>query len=245
MSRLQSPSALKRKRPDSNSQGMTDQESVVYKLIHEKENMGIWVRDIKRSSNLQDTIVNKSIKTLLDKGMIKEVINVQNKTRKTYLAAEFEPSPELTGGAWYDDGNLDVDFINAVKKLCSQKIKQLKVATVESVMDSVKASGAFKADLKKNHFEEIFGALVLDNEVMEVESNGMGEFAGIKVGKVCYKAIGKRRVGAAAAAAAAAEPRIGAMASIPCGVCPRISSCTPDGVISPGTCVYYQKWLDF
>ncbi|CAI0556683.1 unnamed protein product [Linum tenue] len=240
MSRFKSLFTLKRKRPDSTSQGLTDQEQIVYKVIHEKENMGMWLRDIKRRSNLQDAIVNKSIISLQAKNMIKEVVNVKNKGKKHYMAVEFEPSTELTGGAWYDDdGNLHVEFINIVKKCCLQKIKQLKVATLETVLQLFKTSGVFKADLKEHHFEEILGALVLDNEVMEVKSNGMGEFGAIPEGKVCYKAFDKQRVGAAA------EPRIGAMASMPCGVCPRIRSCTPDGVVSPSTCVYFQKWLEF
>ncbi|PON50939.1 RNA polymerase Rpc [Parasponia andersonii] len=42
-----------------------------------------------------------------------------------------------------------------------------------------------------------------------------------------------------------AKPRIRAMASIPCGFGPWISMCSPDGVLSPKTCIYYEKWLDF
>lgn len=33
--------------------------------------------------------------------------------------------------------------------------------------------------------------------------------------------------------------------SIPCGVCPVIDQCSEGGQISPQTCVYYQKWLEF
>ncbi|MCD7463556.1 hypothetical protein HAX54_050855 [Datura stramonium] len=38
---------------------------------------------------------------------------------------------------------------------------------------------------------------------------------------------------------------IGPMASIPHDACPRTSLSTPDGIISPQTCVYYTKWLNF
>ncbi|KAL0019133.1 hypothetical protein WJX79_006207 [Trebouxia sp. C0005] len=31
----------------------------------------------------------------------------------------------------------------------------------------------------------------------------------------------------------------------PCGVCPVFNECTPDGPISPATCVYFQQWLEF
>lgn len=38
-------------------------------------------------------------------------------------------------------------------------------------------------------------------------------------------------------------PNESALVSVPCGVCPRINECTPDGVILPVSCVYYSKWL--
>ncbi|KAK7267331.1 hypothetical protein RIF29_20000 [Crotalaria pallida] len=37
---------------------------------------------------------------------------------------------------------------------------------------------------------------------------------------------------------------VGAMASIPCGVCPRIRVCTPNGIVNPTNCLHYQNWYD-
>ena len=36
-----------------------------------------------------------------------------------------------------------------------------------------------------------------------------------------------------------------ALTATPCGVCPVVDDCTPGGVISPATCVYLDKWLEF
>ncbi|KAJ8755841.1 hypothetical protein K2173_024386 [Erythroxylum novogranatense] len=235
MSRLQGPSSLKRPRPGSNSstQALTEHEHIVYELIRSKQDMGIWTRDVKRETNLQDAVVNKSIKALQAKNLIKEVVNIQSKGRKHYMAAEFEPSKEISGGAWYVEGNLHTEFIEILKKLCVKQVERLKIATLEGLHDSIKRSGALNVDLTKQQIEQILRALVLDDKIMEVKSNGLGDFTRIPVGKICYKCVSK------------AGPKIGAMASIPCGVCPRINECTPDGVISPHTCVYYKKWLEF
>ncbi|KAI5356319.1 hypothetical protein L3X38_009214 [Prunus dulcis] len=123
------------------------------------------------------------------------------------------------------------------KNLIKEIIYQLKVATLEGISDEVKKSGIFKTSFTRPQIEEILRVLVLDKRVTEVKSTGMGEFASFPVGKVCYKSISK--------GGTKREPKVGAMASIPCGVCPRISQCTPDGIISPRTCVYFTKWLDF
>ncbi|MCD7452843.1 hypothetical protein HAX54_018284 [Datura stramonium] len=85
---------------------------------------------------------------------------------------------------------------------------------------------------------EILNSVVLDNAVIEVKSTGLGEYHSIPIGSVCYRI-------AAVDALGTGPKTIGPMASIPCGACPRISLCTPDGIISPQTCVYYTKWLNF
>ena len=196
--------------------------------------MGIWTRDLKIETKLPDNMVNKSLKTLQAKKLIKEVITIQNKGRKHYMAAEFEPSKEITGGAWYVDGALDTEFINLLKEQCAKLIYKQRVATSEGILEAIRRSGIFKVEFSAQQIEEIVRALVLDDAIVELKSNGMGEFDSIPVGKVCYKCTSKR-----------GEPRTGAMASVPCGVCPMISKCTPDGIISPNTCKYYSEWLNF
>ncbi|KAF5740921.1 putative DNA-directed RNA polymerase III subunit F [Tripterygium wilfordii] len=239
MSRSQGPLAIKRKRPDSSSpaNALTEHELIVLKVIETKEDMGIWLRDLKREAHIPDNAVTKALKSLQAKNLIKEVKTVQNRGRKHYMASQFEPSKEITGGDWYAGGSLDVHFIKCLKELCIKFIGQMKLATMEGVTNRIRDTGAFEVELTNQQIEDILRALVLDNEIMEVRSNGLGDFANIPVGKVCYKLTSKRR--------AAVEPKIGAFASIPCGVCTQISLCTPGGVISPETCVYYKEWLDF
>nr|XP_034893372.1 DNA-directed RNA polymerase III subunit RPC6-like isoform X1 [Populus alba] len=239
MSRVQGPSSLKRKRPELNSpvQSLTEHERILYDVIRSKQDIGIWTRDMKKEAKLPDNVVNKSLKALTVKNLIKEVVNIQNKGRKHFMATEFEPSKEITGGAWYLEGSLDTEFIESLRQLCKRQIEKKGVATLEEVTDMINSYPAFNVEVTKQQIDEILRTLILDNAVMEVKSNGMGEFASIPFGKVCYRYISKGALGG--------EPKAGALASIPCGVCPRISHCTPDGIISPKTCVYYQKWLDF
>ena len=83
MSQLQGP-PVKQKRPDLGSAQdfLTDQERIIYDLIRSKKDMGIWTRDMKREMNLPDNVVNKSLKSLQAKKLIKEVVNFQNKGKK-------------------------------------------------------------------------------------------------------------------------------------------------------------------
>jgi DNA-directed RNA polymerase III subunit RPC6 len=51
-------------------------------------------------TNLGQPQVNKIIKTLEGRSLIKAVKNVNNPSKKLYMLAELEPSTEITGGAW-------------------------------------------------------------------------------------------------------------------------------------------------
>ena len=71
----------------------------------------------------------------------------------------------------------------------------------------------------------ILQTLVLDDETIEVKNTGFGDFSSVPVGRICYrcKSKGGNR----------GEQKPGAMASIPCGVCPQINFFTPDVSSSP------------
>ncbi|XP_057473187.1 probable DNA-directed RNA polymerase III subunit rpc6 [Actinidia eriantha] len=236
MSRSQETLSLKRKRQEPNALALTP-ENVLLNLIKSKGDMGIWKADMKRETNLSEPVVTKALKALQGRNLIKEVVNIQNKGRKHYMAVEFEPSKELTGGAWYTEGNLDKDFIDILKKSCSKIIGKFKVATAQGVYDFCKDNKIISVDITTQQILEILRSMVLDNEIVEVKSTGLGEFHKIPVGTVCYRTASGMGLGRG--------PKVGAMASIPCGACPRINQCTPDGIISPKTCKYYQEWLDF
>ncbi|WOK93780.1 DNA-directed RNA polymerase III subunit rpc6-like [Canna indica] len=233
MSRLP-PLPQKRPHPDSQAQppSLSEPERKLYELIKSRTNMGIWTADMKKETGLQNNVVTKSLKLLQNKNLIKDVVNVHNKGRKYYMAVEFEPSKEVSGGSWYADGNLDTDFINILRRMCVKHIEERKVATIEDVWKAIVASRVLKVECSMQQILEIVRALALDKEIEELKSTGVGEFSNVQAGKICYRSLRGNQVA-----------RAGYLSTIPCGVCPRISECTPDGVISPKTCVYYNKWL--
>lgn len=240
MSRVQDSMALKRKRADQSllTQSLGDADRNLLDIIKGREAGGISNVELKRVSMLPTTQFNKTIKTLVARQLIKEVPNIKSSWGKHYMCVEFEPSAELTGGYWYADGKLDQELINSFKKICFQILQQkLKVATAEGVHSFFVKKKLYNGEVSREKIAEILRSMVLDNEILEVKSTGLEEYHSIPVGEVCYRCATGRGIGEAL--------KSGAMISIPCGVCPHISSCTPDGVISPTNCVYYTKWLDF
>lgn len=56
--------------------GADNEEKVVYSIIEEAANKGIWIRDIRFKSNLIMTQLNKILKNLESKKLIKAVKSV-------------------------------------------------------------------------------------------------------------------------------------------------------------------------
>ncbi|KAJ0248686.1 Uncharacterized protein HA466_0157490 [Hirschfeldia incana] len=237
----------KRKRPEPKSSsggGINEDEKNILGLIRSKQGKGATTFEMRSATKIQPTLVTRALASLKKSKLIKEVPNMNNKGIKHFLAVEFEPCKELTGGDWYIDGALDVSKIEGLKEICVRILEMLKrkekVATFDAVyayFDKDSGSGGDGEKLSREQIKEILKNLVLDNVVMEVKSNGLSDFSATRIGEICYKLTGKKGGGA--------EARDGAFALVPCGACPHIGLCTPDGVISPSTCVYFQKWLDF
>jgi DNA-directed RNA polymerase III subunit RPC6 len=63
--------------------GSIDQmERVVYQLVKESGNVGIWMRDIRMKTKLSQTILNKTLKSLESKKLIKAVKSVHASKKK-------------------------------------------------------------------------------------------------------------------------------------------------------------------
>lgn len=225
---------MKRGRPNSTTPAQEPQDlnRKVLAVVLSKGSNGITRPQIRLETKLPDTILKKTIDTLL-KTQIKEVTDIRNKRIKLLMGVGFEPVKEITGGEWYTDGKLDAEFISTLRTLCLKNIQRVEIATIEDISESIGRLGAFKDSIGEQQIHQILEALELDGEVEKVTSNGDRGFSSVPFGKICYRSRGRKL------------PKANAMVSIPCGVCPQISHCTPDGVISPKTCVYFKKWLDF
>ncbi|KZV45239.1 DNA-directed RNA polymerase III subunit rpc6-like [Dorcoceras hygrometricum] len=236
MSRSLGGPSAKRKRPETDAPRLVDAELAILNSIKSKKDSGIWIRDIKLDTKLTDHVVNKSLKSLIAKKLVKEVVNIQYKGKKHYMAVEFEPSKEITGGEWYTNGNLDKELINALQRLCLKYMMAQRVATLQGVQNELKRSGVVNFEVSAQQVSEILNSMVLDDQIIEVKSTGLGDYHSIPIGTICYRT--------ASVAGIAKGAKVGAFASTPCGACPRISLCTSEGLITPSSCVYYSKWLD-
>jgi DNA-directed RNA polymerase III subunit RPC6 len=238
------------KEGDDKLKGGDVDEQIVYSIIKDSGNKGIWSRDLRFKSNLNMTLLNKVLKSMEGKKLIKSVKSVSASRKKVYMLFDIEPDRSVTGGAWYShDQDFEVEFVDVLNKQCLRFLTEqaeiakkhsdpylrmrASFATSDKIWEYIKNSNISKVSLSVGDIESILETLVFDGCVEKsVEAVGqMGSGDGISHVKA-YRAI--------------LEPLVKStgLMQMPCGVCPVISDCHEGNYISPTKCVYFKEWLE-
>ncbi|CDO68355.1 hypothetical protein BN946_scf184815.g2 [Trametes cinnabarina] len=115
--------------------GLSHEEGLVLDRIRAAGNEGIWTKHIKVKTQLHQTIVDKCLKSLTQKQLVKTVTDVRHSTRKIYMLYNIEPSVEMTGGPWYTDKELDTEFIKMLSDVCLKIIRDRSLPKARHVDD--------------------------------------------------------------------------------------------------------------
>lgn len=102
---------------------MSGEEAMVLGHIQASANEGIWTKHLKAKTELHQTVIDRCLKSLVQKQLVKAIKAVRHPTRKIYMLAHLEPSVELTGGPWYTDNELDTEFIKLLSTACLHYVR--------------------------------------------------------------------------------------------------------------------------
>ncbi|KAJ3741386.1 RNA polymerase Rpc34 [Lentinula detonsa] len=173
--------------------GLSEEEKVVLGYIRGAQNEGIWVKHLKAKTNFHQTVLDRCIKTLEQKKLIKKVPSVQHPTRKIYMLEGLAPSVALTGGPWFTDGEFDTEFIETLMKACFKFIRDMsfpktrgrqpdgalypihkapKYPSAQQVRNALKQARLTETDLTVEHVEILLNVLVLDGEIEKLPAFG-------------------------------------------------------------------------
>ncbi|XP_030749254.1 probable DNA-directed RNA polymerase III subunit RPC6 [Sitophilus oryzae] len=222
-----------------NVKGADNEEKIVYKIVEEAGNKGIWIRDIRFKSNLNMTQLNKVVKSLETKKLIKAVKSVSASKKKVYMLFELEPDNSVTGGAWYQDQDFESEFVDVLNQQCHRfLVERLEEATKQGggpllvrnrsyasatdVHKFISDLGISKVSLSIADIESILYTVVLDNNAERI-TNTNGIFL--------YKATNKFLT-------------VPGLAKTTCGVCLIIDRCANTGLVNPRACPYLTEWLE-
>jgi DNA-directed RNA polymerase III subunit RPC6 len=127
--------------PGKSYTGLTRDEHLVFACIDSSGTAGMWTKNIIRRLNAHSKVLDRTLKTLESKGIIRPMKNVKYPQRKMFIVAGLQPSEEATGGAWYTDGVLDVSLIHVIgdqiEEFVSQKSWKVIVDNSQPLTDGV------------------------------------------------------------------------------------------------------------
>ena len=232
--------------------GLSSTDLVVYQLIAKEGNRGLWVRDIRRRSGVGAVEVGKVLKLLMARRLVKCEKSIEGNNKKVYMLFELEPAKEIKGNTWYGNGEFDKDFIDALRHTALQFVRQRAAAatatesaaewegaalaasgvTAEEVSGFLKSTGVFEVECTLDEMGMILDGLVFDGLLTSAAAD-KADVRGRKP-KLRYALQRGGRYDTP-------------LVQIPCVLCSVRSQCSeePGSVISPYTCEYYAKWLDF
>lgn len=100
------------------------EENMIYQEIEASGTTGIWTRTIQKKTNLHQQVVTRCLKALENSKYIKQIKSVKYPQRKIYMMYELQPAEEVTGGPWFSDGELDVDFIGLISQIIVKHVER-------------------------------------------------------------------------------------------------------------------------
>lgn len=240
--------------PSTGSASENLDEKLVYGVIKESGSKGIWIRDISIKTNVKSTALNKALKSLESRKLIKSVQSVNANKKKVYMLFELEPDRSITGGAWYSGKEFESEFVEILNEQCFRYLcdkreqintnskyandpllkRNAQFATSKEIRDFIQSLGISKINLSVEDIECILNTLVYDGKVEKsVVANSTAGGAGehIFLFRAVYSILSSQYGSS--------------VVRTPCGICPLIDQCHPDGIINPRQCVYMKEWLEF
>ncbi|MCO5585526.1 hypothetical protein L7F22_039459 [Adiantum nelumboides] len=178
---------------EASTMGQLDHdESIIFSFIRVAGNEGIWTKQLKLRANLHQTVMQRCLKSLESKGLIKAVKSVKFPTRKIYMLSSLTPSVELSGGPWYTDNELDTVFIDQLCTVLYQFIASKtwpgkrgesrdpsdrpiypashinSLPTASTCLQFLKKSNITDTDLQVENVQSLLDVLVYDGKVEKI-----------------------------------------------------------------------------
>ena len=160
---------------------------------------------------------------------------------------EMKPDPTITGGTWYSDHEFEAEFVRVLNEQCARLLDERLKESMEkypndpflqrtsSLMSTVELVTLIN-DLKVatvsltiQDIESILYTLICDGKI---EKTTVATTTDNESRQNFYRSI---------------KPMLDSSPVVrnPCGICPVFKDCHDDGLITPETCIYLNKWLDF
>jgi len=142
---------------------LTAEDRLVLQEVEKAGVSAISTKELRfRAGGLPQQSLNKILKRLEQRQLVKPVKSVNAGNVKKYMLFGLAPSKEVTGGPWYCEGEFDYDFISKLKMAALGFVQQKQQATAADVHAFIRNSGIIKSNdtLRTVDVESVLDSLV-------------------------------------------------------------------------------------
>lgn len=158
------------------------QAKLVLQCIEKAGNKGIWTKDVRLQTNIQQQALNKIFKQLETRELIKPIKSITAKSKKLYMLFDLEPAKEITGGVWYSGLEFDHEFIAELRTFilhCTKRLNQGKGVTIKEILGKMKEAKVSRVELSIGEVQQLVQTLIYDYSIEEGSTTNA-------TGEVCY-----------------------------------------------------------
>lgn len=225
---------------------MSENFSVVLGVVKAAGASGIDVTGIIARTKVPKAEITKALNAYVQQQVVRETRCFTNKAKKLYIAAEFEPSAEVTGGTFYTESrDLDTALIDLARQRITSHVMLTGAASVyhlKKMLDSDSRVAQRRISVKE--VGTLARTLQLDGVLKRARPAGQDQ-ALHDVGERTYTSAVPP--GRDASSLGVKFNRLSEndawAAAYPCTSCPQLMTCQKHGVVSPLTCAYLRDWL--
>jgi DNA-directed RNA polymerase III subunit RPC6 len=145
--------------------GLDVQAKLVLQCIEKAGNRGIWTKDVRLQTNIQQQALTKIFKQLETRELIKPIKSITAKSKKLYMLFDLEPSKEITGGIWYSGLEFDHEFIAELRTFimhCTKRLNHGTGVTAKEILAKMHEAKVSRVELSIGEIKQLVQTLVYD-----------------------------------------------------------------------------------
>lgn len=155
-----------------------EDEKLIFTCIKESSSHGCTMRDLKLATKLPQNLITRILKKLEDKKYIKGIKGQKNKS-KVYLLFEQTPDEDVTGGVWFNNGEIDSEFVNQLMKLVFSFVKSRTKTllpincnpTIKDINGFIIKSNVLSVTINEADLLKLLDVMVASDILLEIHLN--------------------------------------------------------------------------
>jgi DNA-directed RNA polymerase III subunit RPC6 len=162
---------------------------------------------------------------------------------------DMTPDPSITGGTWYSEHEFEAEFVRVLNEQCARLLDERLEESIQKYPNDpfLRQTSSSMSNMELVTLINEMKVATVSLTVQDIESILYTLICDGKIEKVPVSLVANNDNGTKQNLYRSVKFMLDSSPVVrnPCGICPVFKDCHDDGLITPETCIYLNKWLDF